>query len=184
MHLNKNEKKVLCLLIEDGKATDSSISQKLKISSQAVGKIRKKLESTVIESYSANVNFSKVGIKVFAISLSKITKDGLDTGELEIEKKIFENPNIIEANRLPNAKYTYIIFYGFEDMEDLDNFFHSNKNSKELFKFVENKEIFTFSHNSLIKNNYTKLLRQLIEDSPKNEIPEFEKFEEKMRRNK
>lgn len=179
MRLTKNEKKVLNLLLNNAKITDSFIADKLKISSQAVGKIRKKLDSTIIDSYTINLNYAKIGIRAFAISLSKITPAGLDKGELQVEKILMGVSNIIQAHRLPNSSCTHIILYGFRDLDELDQFFHSKKNMQNLFKYVENKEVFTFSHNSLIKNDPSSLFREIVEEmgSPKkNGIPELEKF--------
>ena len=184
MRLTKNEKKVLNLLLENAKITDASIAAKLKISSQAVGKIRKKLESTVIDSYSTNLNFPKIGIQTFAISLSKLTHEGLDIGELEVEHKLKKVANIIQIYRLPHSSATHIIHYGFQDIEELDRFFHSQKNQKEIFKYIENKEVFTFSHNSLLKNNPVELFKEKIEqiDTPlkKNKIHEIERFKKRL----
>ena len=129
MKLTKNEKKVLNLLLDNARITDSAIAIKLKISSQAVGKIRKKLESTVINSYSTNLSYAKIGIHALAISLSKLTPAGLDKGELQVEKTLLETSNIIQVQRLPNSSCTHIILYGFKDLEELDQFFHSKKNS-------------------------------------------------------
>jgi len=179
MRLTKNEKKALGLLLDNAKITDSFIANKLKISSQAVGKIRKKLDSTVIDSYTINLNYSKIGVRAFAVSLSKLTPDGLDKGELQIEKMLLGVPNIIQAQRLPNSSHTHIILYGFRDLENLDQFFHSRKNAQNLFKYLESKEVFTFSHNSLIKNDPSALFREVVEEmgSPKKGgIPELERF--------
>jgi DNA-binding Lrp family transcriptional regulator len=183
MKLTKNEKKVLKILLENAKITDSLIAEKLKISSQAVGKIRKKLENSVIDSYTINLNYSKLGIKAFAISLSKLTYEGLDFGELEIEKKLLSISNVIQVCRLPNSYATHVILYGFEDLSTLDEFFHSKKNNQELFKYLENKDLFTFSHNSLIKNDPSQLFKIAIDasSSPKfMTIPELEKFKQRL----
>jgi len=68
MDLNDNEKRVLKLLIADGRMSDKYISKKLKISPQAVGKIRKKLEKEeIIKGYCAEIDFKKIGITSFAI---------------------------------------------------------------------------------------------------------------------
>jgi len=186
MRLTKNEKKVLNLLLDNARITDSTIATKLNISSQAVGKIRKKLEKTVIESYSINLNYSKIGVHIFALAFSKLTQDGLDKGELEIEKKLHSIKNIINVYRLPNSSATHIILYGFKNIEELDEFFHSQKNKQEIFKYIENKEIHSFSHNSLIKNDSKNLFKKLIEeiDTPlkKREIEEIKNFKKKIKR--
>jgi len=164
MDFTRNEKKVLIMLLENARTSDISIAEKLKISSQAVGKIRKKLESNVINSYSLNLDYAKMGLQAFAMSLSRITSKGHDEGELEIEQKLLKEPNIINVYRLPSGSYTHIIFYGFKDISDMENFFHSVKKKEEIHKFINNKELFTFSHNSLIKNNSLLLFQKIISD--------------------
>lgn len=184
MRLTKNEKKTLKLLIENSRVSDSSIAEKLKISSQAVGKIRRKLEKSVIDSYTLNLNFSKLGIHAFAITLAKLTSEGLDKGELEVEKRLLDNANIIQVFRLPQGNFTHVILYGFGDVDELDDFFHSAQKKKELHNFIENKELFTFSHHSLIKNSPAQLFQKVIEElgnnSLKNEFLEIEHFKKRL----
>jgi len=164
MRLTKNEKKALKLMLENAKISDSSIAKKLKISSQAVGKIRRKLESTVIDSYTLNLNYAKLGINAFAIALAKLTEEGLDKGELEVEEILLKTPHIIQIFRLPSGSYTHAIVYGFRDVSELDDFFHSVKQKQELHNYIENKELFTFSHHSLIKNSPTLLFHKVIDE--------------------
>jgi len=161
--LTKNEKETLKLLLSNSRVSDSKIASNLKISSVAVGKIRRKLESSVIESYSLNLNYSKLGIQTFAIAIAKLTKEGLDMGELEVEQKLLENPHIISVYRIPQGSSTHIVLYGFKDMGELDNFFHSPKIKKELHNFIETRDLFTFSHHSLIKNSPIQLFHKAIE---------------------
>ena len=164
MWLTKNEKKALRLMLENAKISDSAVALKLKISSQAVGKIRKKLESTVIDSYTLNLNYAKLGIHTFAMSLARLTSEGLDLGELEIEKKLLENTHIIQVHRLPSGNFTHAILYGFKDVSELDEFFHSPKQKQELHNYIENKDLFTFSQHSLLKNNPAQLFHRAIEN--------------------
>ncbi len=185
MKLTKNEKKVLNLLLINARISDSSIAKKLKISSQAVGKIRKKLEISIIDSYSTNLNYGKLGIKTFAIALAKLTAEGMDKGELEIERKLLNESNIINVYRVPNQNITHIILYGFMNINDLDEFFHSIKKKQELYKYIENKDLFTFSDHSLIKINPSQLLKSALEykdseiESSRNLI-ELENFKKKL----
>jgi len=150
------------LLLENSRVSDSEIASKLKISSVAIGKIRRKLESSVIESYSLNLNYSKLGIQTFAIAIAKLTKEGLDKGELEVEQKLLKNPHIISVYRIPQGSSTHVILYGFQDISELDNFFHSHKIKNELHNFIETRDLFTFSHHSLIKNSPTQLFNKVI----------------------
>jgi len=184
MKLTKNEKKVLKLLLENGKVSDSSIAAKLKISSQAVGKIRRKLEKNVISSYTVKLDYSKLGIRIFAISLSKVTQKGLDKGELWIGEVLRKIDNVIQVYRLPNSNYTHIILYGFKDIGELDEFFHSDKNRQAVHKYIENKELFTFSNGSLMKDDPSSLFCKMIDEigspSKKNEIKEIESFKRRL----
>jgi DNA-binding Lrp family transcriptional regulator len=164
MRLTNNEKKTLKLLLSNSKITDSDIASKLKISSVAVGKIRKKLEYSVIESYTVNLNYTKLGIQAFAIAIAKLTEQGLEKGELEVEQELIKNSHIISVYRIPKASSTHIILYGFKDLNELDNFFHSYKLKAKLHDFIETNELFTFSHNSLIKNNPIQLFQEVIDN--------------------
>jgi len=164
MKLTNNEKKVLRLLIKNAKITDSSIAEKLKISSQAVGKIRKKLEGSLIDSYSIKLNYGKLGIKIFAIAHAKITPEGMDKGELEVEQKLIKEPHVIEVYRLPSGSATHIILYGFKDMFEMDNFFHSPNKRKDIHNFIENKDVYTFSNHSLLKSDPMQLFNKVIDE--------------------
>lgn len=176
MQLTKNEKETLKLLLNNSKSTDSEIASKLKISSVAVGKIRRKLESSVIESYTVNLNYAKLGIQAFAIAIAKLTEQGLEKGELEVEQELIKNSHIISVYRIPKASSTHIILYGFKDLNELDDFFHSSKFKAKLHDLIETNELFTFSHNSLIKNSPTQLFYEVI-DSLGEQIPKI-KFDE------
>jgi len=69
MWLTKNEKKVLILLIDNAKLSDTSIANQLNISSQAIGKIRRKLEEEIIEKYTIELNLKKLGLNLGVILL-------------------------------------------------------------------------------------------------------------------
>jgi DNA-binding Lrp family transcriptional regulator len=163
MEFTKNEKKVLKLLISNSKITDSDIATQLGISSQAVGKIRKKLESTVIDSYTINVNYSMLGINIFALAIARLTREGMDKGQLEIESELHKNPNIISIYRIPKVSSTHIIIYGFTDMNELDNFFYSPKMRQQIHQYLETQELYTFSNNSVIKMDPSYLLSSAID---------------------
>ncbi len=72
MKLTRNEKGVLKLLLENGRIADVDMASKLKISTQAVGKIRRKLEEkNVITGYTCNLNLEKLGLNVLTLTLTK-----------------------------------------------------------------------------------------------------------------
>lgn len=163
MRLNKNERMVLKLLLENSKLSDSSIATRLKISSQAVGKIRRKLEETVIHSYTLGLHYEKLGITTFSIAFAHLTHRGLGKGEKEIERKLHADPHIIQVLRLPGTEISYIILYGFRDMNECDTYFHSVGAKQEIRSFLEHKEVHTFSHQSLVKNSPVGLFHKMID---------------------
>lgn len=138
----------------------------------------------MIESYSLNLNYSKLGIQTFAIAIAKLTKEGLDMGELEVEQRLLGNPYIISVYRIPQGSSTHIILYGFKDMGELDDFFHSPKIKNELHNFIETQDLFTFSHHSLIKNSPIQLFQKAINNlgTSVSEVKfnELEKFKERL----
>lgn len=184
MRLTGNEKRTLKFLLNNARITDSEIASKLKISNVAVGNIRRKLESSIIKSYNVEINYAKLGIQTFAIGIAKLTNEGLDRGELEVEQKLLKTPNIINVYRIPRGNSTHIILYGFEDMNELDNFFHSPKLKQELHRAIETHELFIFSHNSLIKQNPIQLITKAIdnfnEKTKEIKFNEFENFKKRL----
>lgn len=156
LKLAKNEKFVLNELIDDGRASDTSIAKKLKISTQAAWKIRKKLESKgVIGKYSAVVNYEKVGIRAFAIVQLKITEKGLKSN-----MDLFDSPNIIGSFRLPETNITNIFIAGFNSIEELDNYFAEIK--KKYSGLIEIQKMNIFSNIGLMKNSPAELLKKKI----------------------
>ncbi len=184
LNLTKNEKKVLLMLLDNSKVTDSEIGQKLNISSQAVGKIRRKLENSIIRSYSVELDYSRLGIHTFTIAIARMTKDGLNLGELEIESKLLSIPNIVNVYRLPRGSSTHVIVYGFTDINEMDEYFHSASMKDELHHYLEIKELFTFSHNSLIKNSPADLFRKVVNgmgaEPQKKFFDEIERFKRRL----
>ncbi|MCK4634371.1 MAG: Lrp/AsnC family transcriptional regulator [Candidatus Aenigmarchaeota archaeon] len=181
MKLTKNEKKVLKLLLENSRISDIEIASKLNISSQAVGKIRKKLEATIIDSYTLNLDCCMLDIRIFAIAIAQLTKEGLGKGESEIEKILLKIPHIINVYRITRGTSSYIILYGFRDMNELDDFFRSSEMRQELHDFIETQELFTFSHKSVVKNSSVQLFNKAMDDmGSRVSRLEFENFKRRL----
>ena len=165
MKLTRNERKVLRLLIEDGRASDADLARDVKITPQAVGKIRKKLESEgVIKAYSTIVDYEKLGITVLAIVLFKFTSEARKT--LLTEEDILERvkgENIINFYRLPEGDFTHIVTYGFRNLEELDYYFHILQT--ERGHISEIKKLFILSAKSVRKNSDRELMRKIIEEA-------------------
>ena len=162
--LTNNERKTLKLLISNSRMSDSEIAEQLHISSVAIGKIRKKLEKTVIKRYSLQVNYEELGTRVFAFAFAKITKEGEEVGEKEVEHRLLKNPHVIALARIPKGTITHLILYGFGDLVDRDKFFQSDNLREELHKLIQNQDLHTFSSHGILKNSIDDLLQKMIDD--------------------
>jgi len=192
MRLTKNEKLALKLLIKNGRISDTDIARKLKITTQAVGKIRRKLENSgYIKGYSAVADYGKLGINTFALAMIKFTLKGWeDLGELGIEKNLMGNPHIINAFRIPEGDPTHIVLYGFKDIEELDNYFRSLRTKQPTNKHMQTQKVYVFSQHSLIKDTPIDLFHKVIDGmangkkiKPKQlHFNEIERFKEKLGR--
>ena len=184
MKLTKNEKKVLKLLLDNSRVSDSAIAVQLKISSQAVGKIRRKLESSLIKGYSADLHGPKLGIRTYVFALAKLTEKGMDQGELEVERSLLQNPHIVSVYRIPKGNVTHLIMCAFHNLTEYDDFFHSAKIKREIHRFLEIKEVYAFSHHSVLKNDFSQLLHKAIdtwgEPSPDSEFEELKRFKRRL----
>ncbi len=154
--LTKNEKFVLKELIDNGRTSDSSVAKKLKISVQAVRKIRKKFEGNgIIKKYSTIIDYEKIGIKAFAIVQMKITEKGL-----KAKTNLFESPNIIGSFKLPETNITNIFIAGFSSLESLDDYF--TKLKQKYSGLIEIQKINVFSNVGLMKNSPAGLLKGMV----------------------
>jgi Lrp/AsnC family leucine-responsive transcriptional regulator len=165
MKLTRNEKRTLKFLIENGRATDADIARSLNITPQAVGKIRKKLETEcIIKGYTTSVDYEKVGIKVMAIALFKFTPEARKTilTEEDITQRI-KGPHIINFFRVPEGDVTHMVVYGFRSLEELDHYFHILQT--ERGHISEIKELFIFSSKSIRKASDKELLTKVIEEA-------------------
>lgn len=158
--LTKNEKSVLCSLIDDCKTPDIKIAEKLKITTQAVGKIRKRLEQEkIIKGYCAMLDFEMIGVKVFALALLKANCSTWKENPEKIINSIKEAPYIIQAFRMQRQDVSLVILYGFKSMEEMENYFHL---LQSVMENMEIKDIFVFSPSSVIKMNAHDLMKRVI----------------------
>lgn len=171
--LTQNEKKTLKILIGDGKATDTRIAKELKITKQAVGKIRRKLENAgIIKKYSTVVNFGKLGVNTFALAVMRFNLKGWEElGEYGIEKKLKDIPHVINIYRIPQGSATHIALFGFRDLNELDEHFRKMKTSPDFNQYMQLKETYIFSHYSLIKDTPKQLLHKVIDEFGKPKRP-------------
>ncbi len=154
MRLTQNEKKVLKLLVKNAKLSDTTISNKLNISSQAVGKMRRKLEEEVIKGYTVELDFEKLGIS----SLSLIDA----TYEKDLEKEVKENlpscPKIINVFKFMNGTSRLKVIRLNSGLDECENC------SLDTCKLINISEINTIPITNVIKSDMKPLMNKIIEN--------------------
>src|SRR3989338_3139169 len=163
MAFTKNEKFVIKSLLDNGRMSDAEIARKLKITLEAVRKIRQKLEKQgVIQGYSAGINYEKIGITAFAVALLNVTPEAWEKfSGRTIQDKLF-HPNVIKFYRIPRGNISHIIVYGFRNMNELDNFFQIMQEKQS--KYIKIIKIYSFSNENFGKKSAGELIRTIVED--------------------
>ncbi|ODS39834.1 MAG: hypothetical protein A7315_10390 [Candidatus Altiarchaeales archaeon WOR_SM1_79] len=170
MELTRNERRVLNFLIENGRATDAELSKKLKITSQAIGKIRKKLEREgIIKGYSTIIDYEKLGIKVFAIALFKFIPEVWKTLKDKHVAERIRGSNIINFYRIPEGDVTHIVVYGFRSLDELDHYFHVLQT--ERGHISEIRKLYIFSAKSLKKDSPNDLCIKVLKEWGYEQLP-------------
>ena len=95
MKVTMHEKELLNEIIMKPKITNKELSGKLGITVQGIGKIRKSLANKgVINRYETILDYDKMGIKCFALTLVKIMPKAFRKYKKNIDD-FFSHPNII-----------------------------------------------------------------------------------------
>ena len=166
--LTKNHQEVLKNIIQHAKIPDSEIAKKMKLSPQAVFKIRKKLEETgIIKGYMPIIDFKKLGINVMVILVIRLTGEVWDKfKDEEISERIKKVPYIIEAYRLPESDATHILLMGFRNIQQKDRYLI--KMQTEFSREIEIKQVYPFSIDRVITQSPVGLLYEILD---KKEFP-------------
>ncbi|MBW2965918.1 Lrp/AsnC family transcriptional regulator [Candidatus Woesearchaeota archaeon] len=169
MKLTINEKELLNELISNPKISNKELSKKLGITVQGVGKIRKSLANKgLINRYETILDYDKIGVKCFALTLVKIMPKAFRTYKKNIDD-FFSHPNIILLINVPQTAITNIVLFGFRDVSEYSNFFRLMQS--RLPGIMEIKESYVFSSDSFIKNSSSDLFLKVIEELGKEMIP-------------
>ena len=166
LRLTGNEKTVLKILLKNSRASDIEIAQKLKISSQAVSKIRTKLRNKkIIRDYVVNLDYSKLGINTFAFVLLEIPSHSI--------KKCLENKKVLKNSmglyKVFKNDISHIGLFGFKNLEELDEYFDFI-NSK-CSDYIKIKNVYTFPGKGLFKHSLDNLFFLIVEELGKEKYP-------------
>jgi len=166
MKLTKNEERTLGLILLKPNIKNQEIADKLSLTSQAIGKIKQNLRKKgILKGYEAILDYEKMGIKLFALSLVKIMPKAFRKYEKEEINKMLQPSNVITLFTIPQTNITHIILYAFRDIAEYDNYFRILQS--KLAGLIEIKETYVFSNESFIKNSSVDLFFKILSESGK-----------------
>lgn len=165
--LTKNEKFVLKLLTEDPSSTNQDISEKLDLTPQGIGKIRKQLfEKKYIRTEELHLDYEKLGIDIHAIAMIKILPSVFKKFKNNELDKVLKPINAIRSYAIPETDITHIIIYAFRNIKEYEAYFRNIL--EEFGGYVEIKHTFVISSGSIIKSSaklmFLDVLNRLIND--------------------
>ncbi|MBN2479853.1 MAG: Lrp/AsnC family transcriptional regulator [Parachlamydiales bacterium] len=168
LKLTKNEQEVLKSIIQHAKIPDSEIAKRMKLSPQAVFKIRRKLEqSGIIKGYMPIIDFKKLGIHLMVVLVIRLTGRVWENfSDEEISNRIKKVPYIIEAFRLPESESTHLLLLGFRNIQQKDKYLL--KMQTEFANEIEIKQVYPFSIDRVITQSPVGLLYEIVD---KKEFP-------------
>lgn len=175
MKYTENEKKVIKSLIENARTSDAKIGRKLRISLQAVRKIRKKLEQQgIIEGYSTHINYEKIGMTVFAVALLQITAEAWEKHGSKHIQDVLLHSNAIKFYRIPHADITHLIIYGFRNLNEFNDFFEYMQEQQS--RYIQIKGLYTISNKNFARKSAKDLIKKLLDETGHEKIPKPSPF--------
>lgn len=163
MWLTKNEKRVLKLLLDNAKLSDTAIANRLQVSSQAVGRIRKHLEDEgVIKGYTLEIDYSKLGLNLAVLGeICLIQGDGPQ--RRVIEEKLAAYPHCVGLLRNFEEKPSHVVFSIFKDITQLNETFKVLEESK-FGKHIKTTQILQVPVANILKLSHKDIIRKAVDE--------------------
>jgi Lrp/AsnC family transcriptional regulator, leucine-responsive regulatory protein len=168
--LTKNDITVLKKILDIKRIPDSDIAKTMKLSPQAIFKIRGKLEDCgIIKGYMPIIDFNKLGINVMTLIIIRLSPSMWKSfSDDQISDRISKAPYVIDAYRVADENASHVILLAFRNTAQKEKYI-----SEIQTKFAEEvqiKSIYTFSVDKIISHSPLGLLHEIVdkkEFSPK-----------------
>jgi DNA-binding Lrp family transcriptional regulator len=161
--LTENDKVVLKKILDSKRIPDSDIAKTMRLSPQAIFKIRNKLESYgIIKGYMPIVDFKKIGINVMIILVIRLTpRVWREFSDDHISERIAKTPCVIEAYRVADEQASHVLILGFRDTYQKEQYIAQIQT--EFAEDIQIKAMYTFSVDKIISQNPLGLLHEIID---------------------
>ena len=164
--LTESEKKFLEIILNRGNVPDSEIAKTTKLSKATVGRIRKKLEGTLVKEYIPIINLHEVGMDVFSI----LTFQWNAFNDEQITKKSFsefeKDPRVVFLANGEGSIASTVMFLAFRDLEE--HHLYLKEFRKKHGKHASQISTLTLPSKEVIKHDFTEAIRNIIMEN-KNE---------------
>lgn len=168
--LTENDRHVLKEILNMKKIPDSKIAESMRLSPQAIFKIREKLEACgIIKGYMPIIDYKKIGINIMAVLIVRLSSKMWNSfSDDKVSERIAKAPYVIEAYRVSDENASHILLLAFRDIAQKEKYI-----SEIQTKFADEvkiKEIYTFSVDKIISHSPLGTLQEIIdkkEFSPK-----------------
>lgn len=161
--LTENDKKVLKKILDSRRIPDSDIAKSMKLSPQAVFKIRAKLERYgIIKGYMPIVDFKKIGINVMALLIIRLTpKIWRHFTDDQISERMAKTPYVIDAYRVADEQASHILMLGFRDTDQKEQYIAQLQT--RFADEIQIKSVYNFSVDKIISHSPLGLLHEIID---------------------
>lgn len=110
-------------LAENARVSDSAISSRIGITTQAVGKIRRKLEdNSVIKGYNVELDPEAIGLKVVSLVWIKLPFDVFEN-EMQTLQETNGNPHLIGCYQLLHGETNLFVHFAFKSLREAEAHF-------------------------------------------------------------
>ncbi len=168
MKLTLREKFVLSKLLDDPEISNTEISKEMDVTTQAVGKIRRRLhKSGIIKGQELVIDYEKLGLGLVVIVLIKIMPKAFKKFSKAKLDKLLQPRNCIQSYGIPKTNVTHIMIYAFRNIDEYDSYFKALLT--ELGDYIEIKNTYVISPKSIIKSSNKDLFLKTIEEMDKPE---------------
>ncbi len=141
--IDKLDKRILNLLLEDSRLSYRKIARILKVSPATIMNRVNNLNKNIIKKYSVLLNYEKLEYEIEVIIELRISKGKL----IEVERKIATNPNVVAVYDI-TGDYDAVIIARFKNRRVMDSFL---------------KKIQTYD---FVERTFTKFVLHTIKEEP------------------